>query len=359
MKRWGLFLLMEAFLAGGGLWYWQSSERDLVLDLASRDPDVVMAASRRLWEDSREGIDIGPTLIRGMQHPSPRVRSRSVLTLARMQVTSCADEAAALLADPDQGVRIQAARALRTLRGWSTPAPLLRSLEDRDETTQIRVEVAGALGQRGEPAAEAPLARIATDPSEPLGLRQEALGALGGLGAETKAPLMTQILLDPTQPIRLRQAAIAGLAKLSGPDARSALIVIAKSPEQAIPVRAHAAASLGCQGQVAEQALLRDLVAAPDQPLLVRLAAAQSLTHLDMAPANLVDLIRQGLRDPSARVRSEAACLAEAARNPDLEGELQSALDREEHRRVRRSLGSALNRLRQDAEMDPDSALAR
>jgi HEAT repeat protein len=266
MKRLGLLLLTAAFLVGGGLWVWQGSERDLVLDLASRDPDVVMAASRRLWEDSREGIDIGPTLLRGMQHPSPRVRSRAVLTLARLQVTSYADEAVALLADPDQGVRIQAARALRTLQGWSTPVPLLRSLEDRAEALQVRMEVASALEKRKEPAAEVALARIATDPSEPLELRQEALEALGGLGAETKAQPMVQILLDPKQPIRLRQAAIAGLARLSGPDARSALILIARSPEQAVSVRAHAAASLGCQGQADEQALLRDLVASPAPP---------------------------------------------------------------------------------------------
>jgi hypothetical protein len=78
-----------------------------------------------------------------------------------------------------------------------------------------------------------------------------------------------------------------------------------------------------------------------------------------MAPANQADLIRQGLRDPSARIRSEAACLAEAARDPDLEGDLQKALSLEENRCAQHNLRSALNRLRRDAEMDPDSALYR
>ncbi len=359
MRRMGLLLLMAALLAGGGFWLWKRSQRDPILDLASHDPDVVTAASRRLWEDSRDGIDIGPSLVRGMQHPSPRVRSRSVLTLARMQVNSHADEAAALLTDPDEGVRIQAARALGTLRGWSTPAPLLRSIEDRGEKTQIRVEVASALGQRGEPAAEEPLARIATDPSEPLELRQEALVALGGLGAEAQAPLMARILLDPKQPIRLRQAAIHGLEKLRVPEAGSALIDLMGHPEESVPLRAKAARALGYRAQLAEQALLRQHVADSQTPLLVRLAAADALTRLGAPPTGLADLIRQGLRDPSARVRSEAACLAEATRDPDLERDLQSALAQEEHRRVRKSLEAALNRLRKDAEMDPDSALAR
>jgi len=359
MKRVGLLLLLAALLAGGSLWLWKLSQRDLVMDLASPDPDVVMAASRQLWEDSRDGIDIGPLLMRGLQHPSPRVRSRSVLTLARMQVNSHADQAAALLADPDEGVRIQAARALRTLRGWTNPTPLLQSLEDHRELAQVRVEVASALAKRRESASEEPLARIASDPSEPVELRQEALMALGDMGLEARAPFVVQILRDPKQPLRLRNAAVHSLARLSGPVARSALVDVAKNPRESVSVRASAAASLGCQGQATEQALLRDLVADPQQPLRVRLAAAQSLTHLGMAPTNVATLIREGLQDPSARVRSEAACLAETTRDPDLERDLQHALAREERRHVRQSLRSALNRLRKDAELDPDSALAR
>ncbi len=359
MKRLGWLLLGVALLLGGSLWLWQRSQRDIILDLGSNDPDLVMAASRQLWEDSRDGVEIGPILLRGMKHPSPQVRSRSVLTLARMQVFSHADEAAALLADPDQGVRIQAARALRTLRGWTDPNPLLQRLEDRHELTQIRVEVAGALGKRRESTSEEPLARIASDPSEPLELRQEALMALGSLGAEARTAFMAQILCDPEQPIRLRQAAIHGLAGFSGAEARSALIQVAADPQEPVAVRAKAAASLGCQGREAEQALLRELSADPQQPLLVRLAAAQALSHEGSPPAVLDSLVRLGLQDESARVRMEAACLAEASRNPDLGDLLQEALDREKRRRVRESLESALKRLRQDAEMDPDKALAR
>lgn len=372
------------------------ARRDRVGDLASHDPEVVVDAAREFYLDSVRGVDVGPELARGLVHASPQVRSRCVKTVARLGLSSYTGQIVDLLDDPDEAVRIQAAVALRTLRAWSSPAPLLRVLQDRRQVDRIRVDLAYALGQRREPRAAPVLERIAMDPAEPVRVRREALEALGVIGSVSRVPLLVRVLQDPDLDPRLRRAAARGLGDLHTPAARAALVWALARPErpaggastarrlgwrvglgekggpQACPetvehpgdaevdrIRVDAARSLGCQRTPEEATHLEACAAAAGEPLLLRLTAARSLDDLGAPWTGRTALIQEGLEDEDWEVRSEAASLAASAGDPDLYDALQRASMRETDGRVRCSLDGALARLQAGAQVDPDSALAR
>ncbi len=317
-----------------------------------------MAAAQQIWLDARRGVDVGPDLVRGLKHPSVRARSLCISSLVRLNIRAHADDVAALLADPDERVRIHAARALRQLGSWQDPTPLLRGLVDRSQAERLRVDLAWALGERREPSAEEPLARIAADPAEAMLLRQEALQALGRLASEGRIPYLAQILESRERPLELRVAAAKALGQLAAPPARAALRKAASRQREAEVVRAEAASSLGSHGGAEDIPVLKGLAETPDQSLQVRLAAASALTRLQVAPEGVNRLIRQGLRHPSPRIRAEAACLARETGDPEVGEDLRRALAGESSRKVRGELRAALRRLQTDARMDPDSGLA-
>ena len=355
MKRLLLVAVVALLVLGVGLRAWRGLARDPIADLASSDPDLVVAAARQLWFDSQRGIDVGPDLARGLKSPQAKVRSRCVRTLARFNRSAYTDEVAALLRDPDEGVRIQAAVALRTLRDWHDPRPLLQDLQDRGQLLRIRVDLAYALGERGEPAAEATLAGLAGDPSEPARLRQEALLALGQLCARTRVPLLLGILEDPTQELRVRLASAQALGHLRTPEALAALRRVAGHPQGPDRLRGQAAESLACCD--GEEAFLRSLATDPKVPTLVRLSAALGSHRQGDPLPGLADLIQEGLLDPSEHVRSKAACLARVTAEPDVEQALRTALGREQDQRVRCEMEGAWRRLKEASRMDPDTAL--
>jgi len=358
MRRLWLWALVGTLLLGPVLWTWRPAPRDPVADLASPDPEVVMAASQQIWLKARRGIDVGPDLVGGLASPSARARSLSISTLMRLELKKHADDIAALLTDRDVAVRIQAAKALRELGGWTDPEPLLRGLGNRNLEERVRVDLAWALADRCEPSAEQPLAALAADPTENANLRQEALQTLGRVASPGRIPFLARFLEEQGDPLELRLAAAKALGQMADPAAREALRRAANRGPEVDLVRATAAISLGCHGQAEDQAALLALSGASDQPLIVRLGAAEALITLGNPPSNLTDLIRQGLDHPRPRMRAEAACLAGAAGIPELSEDLQAALEKEESRRVQRELRSALRNLRVDERMDPDSGLA-
>ncbi len=358
MRRLWIRALVGLLLLVAGLWMWRPSPRDPVADLGSPDPEVVMAASQQLWMKAHQGVDVGPDLVRGLAHPAARARSLSISSLVRLDMKNHADDIAALLADRDVAVRIQAAKALRELGGWTNPGPLLRGLQDRSLDERVRVDLAWALGNRRDSSAEGPLARLAADATEPLNLRQEALEALGALAPADRIPFLVRFLDGQEQPLNLRLASARALGRMADPAAGEALRLAASRRQDADLVRAEAAASLANHGREQDRAALRALAEAADQPLVVRLGAAQALVTMGQPPAELTDLVRQGLAHPWPGLRADAACLAGSARIPELSEDLRAAMERETSRRVRGELRAALRSLRVDERMDPDSGLA-
>lgn len=357
VKRLLAVLLGILAVLGGVLWMAWRPSRDLVEDLASPDPDVVVAAARRVWVDTLAGVDVGPDLARGLKHPSARVRSRCLRTLARLGRSAYVDDVVALLQDPDESVRIQAALALRELRSWKDPAPLIRVLLDERQGERIRVDVAWSLGERRHPAAEEPLARVAADPTQPPRVRQEALEALGALGAVQRVALLRKVLEAPAESRRVRRAAAKGLGQLRVPESRQALEDTLERRGDDELVRAQAARSLGCQREPAEIPRLRAHAEDPAEAVAVRLGAAQALHELGGPVEGLVDLVRRGLEDDNRMVRLEAACLADEVADPALVPALEAAAAREPECGADCIFNDALRKLRKDAAVDPDAAL--
>lgn len=360
MKRFSVALFLASVALGSGIFLWTRPPRDLVQELASDDPEVVVAAARQIWLDSVEGVDHGPELAAGLKHESPRIRARCLKTLQRLNLNAYADAVVPLLQDPVESVRIQAAVALRDLRGYRDPAPLLAVFRDRSQADRVRVDVAWSLAERGERTSAPAFAEVAADRSEPGRVRVEAVRSLATLRVADQVPLLSRLVRDEAEEPRLRRAAMLGLGKLPTPESRALALQVLADEKLAPRLRGEAAQALGCHQDPANVPVLESYLA-PRHDLLVRLRAAKALCELDAPPQELAALVEEGLASPDAHTRSESACLAVESAEPGVLETVKAALQQEGDAKVKCELQSAVCKMEgraQEVEVDPDAALA-
>lgn len=357
MKRFAVALFLVSMLLGAGLFLWTRPPRDLAQELASEDPEVVVAAARQIWLDSVNGIEHGPELAAALGHESPRVRARCLKTLWRLNLNSHADAVVPLLRDPVERVRIQAAVALRDLRGYRDSAPLIETFRDRAQLDRVRVDVAYSLAERGERSAVEHFVQVAGDPEEPVRVRMEAVRGLATMRLREHAPLLMGLVRDEAQHLRLRRTAMESLGRLPTPQTRAFALQALADETLPVRLRAEAAGTLGCQGDPSAVPALQAFLAPPHE-LLVRVRAAQALTELEAPPADVLPLVREGLASEDPAVRSETACLAVHSPQADLLEVVKAAAAREGDSKVKCDLDQAVCRLEGAAEVDPDAALA-
>jgi len=197
-----------------------------------------------------------PACNRNIQRQIARLRSRDPDT--RYQAAGCLGDAgdpaavgplAALLTDPESGVRWKAAEALGKL-GPPAVGPLTESL--KSESVDVRWMAAVALGDIGDPAAVPALMEALDD--EDSYVRSRAALALSAIGEPARDLLITALR---SKNGRVRQGAALALGKIGGEEAVAVLIGSLLDPDEG--VRERAASALGDIGETAVPALLAAL----------------------------------------------------------------------------------------------------
>jgi HEAT repeat protein len=175
------------------------------------------------------------------------------------------------LADPEEFVRWQAARALAAQEAAHSFAMLAEALND-----------------------DSPLRRAG------------AAEAMGYQGGEAASVILCKHLADPEW--RVRVAVALALRDLADPSTAPCLLPLLDDKEP--DVRCAAASALGRIGSPATAKPMADALSEPGQPLLVRRALAAALVrtaHPEVQPVLLAILSTGPQRDPDPQVRGYAA----------------------------------------------------
>jgi hypothetical protein len=188
---------------------------DLVRLLDDRDAEVRLVAARALGElgDPTAARPLLESLVRARSVPL-RVVARS---LARLGPTAGTMLVEGLQSRTAQGRAVCA--EICGLVGVTGAQPALLEIMDRDPDDDVRIRAARALGRIGLPSALPALVR-ATDTSQPLALRAVAARALGDLGGPGPVEFLEVLLGDPDHRVStnagqsMARVGAAGLARL-------------------------------------------------------------------------------------------------------------------------------------------------
>lgn len=325
-----------------------------VQDMVSPNPEVALSTIRSVSTRAAAGENVLPELVRGLQHPDSRVRARCVRLLGVLNANDHADEVAAALADEDPYVRVQAALALRSLRAYEDPSPLLKALANRDEAERVRVNVARSLAEKRELTARSAFAGVVRNRAEAEPIRVAAVAGLGTLRAERQ--LLLEVAADPREPHQVRRHA---LIALGNQDAAGFLRGVALSGADE-HLRGDAAVALARSGEPGTRELYDELLQEPRSPLYVRVQSTRGIWLMqEVAPA-CAPLLREGLESEDPDVRRQSAVLAREADAFGVCDELQAARNRETDPEAQAALDEALGQLAPEglAVADPDRMLS-
>ncbi|WP_292365513.1 MULTISPECIES: HEAT repeat domain-containing protein [unclassified Methanoculleus] len=188
-------------------------------------------------------------LIARLSSRDPETRYRAAGCLGDAGVSAAVEPLAALLADPEVGVRWKATEALGRL-GSPAVGPLTESL--RSDDVDVRWMAAVALGGIGDPAAIPALMGALNDGDAYV--RSRAALALGAIGEAAREGLIASLSAGNE---RVRWGAALALGSIGGESAIKALIGALRDPDG--DVRQRAAGALGDIGEPALPSLIEAL----------------------------------------------------------------------------------------------------
>jgi len=182
------------------------------------------------------GAQAAASARKALADPDPFVRWRAVQALSRLGVRDVVEQLGALVTDESWRVKVTALELLGTIAGERmkrTSAEisgnqviepvrtyLMRALEDPDE--RVRLAAARALARNHDDAAYEPLVTLLKDGS--LFVRDEAALALGDLGEMRAAMDLVEAVADPRNMVSeegrdwARWGAVKALIKITGQD---------------------------------------------------------------------------------------------------------------------------------------------
>jgi HEAT repeat protein len=221
------------------------------------DPDeqVRLMAARTAGELRMRGV--GATVVSWLNDPDPRLR---VAACGLIDPEPSAEVVAALgrvLGDAVPEVRRAAASALGAADSSDAVAPLLGRLDD--SVVAVRLEVVRALDHIGDARAVLPLVSKLQDGDADL--RAAAARALGALGDHQAIPTLMLALQDPADNVRVEALhALGALRAEAAVSAIAALLSVAEpsAPEAGSPQTR--AAALGALGRIGTAQALRLLL---------------------------------------------------------------------------------------------------
>ncbi|WP_214084338.1 HEAT repeat domain-containing protein [Methanoculleus sp.] len=188
-------------------------------------------------------------LIARLSSRDPETRYQAAGCLGDAGVPGAVEPLAALLADPEVGVRWKATEALGKL-GSPAVGPLAGGL--RSDDVDVRWMAAVALGEIGDPAAIPALMGALND--EDAYVRSRAALALGAIGEVAREGLVANL---STGNERVRWGAALALGSIGGESAIAALIGALRDPDG--DVRQQACGALGDIGEPALPSLIEAL----------------------------------------------------------------------------------------------------
>jgi quinoprotein glucose dehydrogenase len=222
-------------------------------------------------------------------HASKGVRIAAVVALRRLRHA----DAARFLADADQDVVLEAARAINDDGGIDAALPsLARALESKTATGDAFLRRAiNANLRTGDAAAVARLAAFAGDAARSEPMRVEAIAAIGVFPSPSPMDRVDGYYIGQAKP-RQSAAAQAALLKL-----------LAASGQATAPLKVALAEAAGrLQAQGAAATLVAQLRSDPSPQ--VRVASLQALQALKVA--NMEEVMKLAVADESADVRRAA-----------------------------------------------------
>ncbi len=233
-----------------------------------------------------------------LQSDDPAKRLEAVIELAKYDVALTQTHLIRALADDDEKVRHQAAKALG--QGGALAAVPIMIEWLGDQSAQTKAVAAEALGDIGGVDATAALIRSLGDP-EAL-VRQRAVKALGTIGKKGNANVVIALIprLEDPKP-EVKNATIQQLEELG--DKRAVIPLVAKFGETARETRRLAVRAVGKLGDPSAVPALTRLLGDLDEE--VRTAAVGSLGSLGAVDA--IDALTEQLSGPSDTYRAKVA----------------------------------------------------
>jgi HEAT repeat protein len=236
---------------------------------------------RRSAHRSQEAI---AALMGALADPEEFVRWQAARALAAQEASQVFPALTQALSDPEPLRRAGAAEAMGYQGGEAASVTLCKHVSDRDP--RVRVAVAGALRDLVDPNAVSCLLPLLAD--ENTEVRCTAASALGHIGSPASAKPLADALAEPGQPLLFRRALAAALVRAAHPEAQPVLLVALSDPDP--QVRGYAAEALGQVGDEAayaalsaarsdESALLRGTVGSQAREALVMLERRGRRSH--------------------------------------------------------------------------------
>jgi HEAT repeat protein len=234
----------------------------------------------------------------GLQSDDPAKRAEAVNALAEYDIELTQAHLMKALDDPDERVRLQAARALGKGGALAAVPAMIDWLAN--PKPEVRSAAATALGDIGGTEATAALTRSLSDPD--AAVRKDTVRALGAIGS--RGNLTVVIALIPRledDKADVRQATIEQLEKLG--DRRAVIPLVARFSDTGATVRAAAVRAIGRLGDRSAVPALIRLMNDPDQN--VRMAAVGSLGVLGAVDA--IDALTEQLSSGDDAYRAKVA----------------------------------------------------
>lgn len=264
---------------------------------------------------------------------SAAVRRVALLCLRRLKDPAIAR----FLADPDQGLRVEAARAINDAPISDAMPALALELEKADCPEAILTRAINANFRLGEPANAIRLTAFATRTDAPETARVEALNALA---AWKNPPARDRVVglwrpLEPRDPSAAREALTAEAENILSQRSAAVSVSLVKAA--------------GKLRAVAIAPRLLHVLQNPDQPVEVRREIPAALALLD--PETLPQAMKTALLDSDSSIRRAAVELLDQVEVPNVAGLLEELITTEADYRLAQSALTTLGRI-ESAEAD-------
>jgi HEAT repeat protein len=244
-----------------------TSEAHALAGLQSENPHCRWESAAFLGRSAHRSREAIAALVAALADPEEFVRWQAARALAAQEQANVFPALTDALNDEEPLRRAGAAEAMGYQGGEAASVILCKRLPDPD--VRVRLAVAQGLGDLADPTAVPCLLPFLAD--EDADVRRAVAGALGRIGNPAAAKPLTDALSQSNQPVLVRRAVAAALVHTAHPEAQPALVaVLSPGPgrDSDPQVRGYAADALGQIGD--ERAYAALSAASADEGLLLK-----------------------------------------------------------------------------------------
>jgi hypothetical protein len=238
-----------------------TSEAQALVGLKSENPHCRWESAAYLGRSAHRSREAITALVSALADPEEFVRWQAARALAAQDSAHSFPILVEALNDPDPLRRAGTAEAMGYQGGEAASVTLCKHVADPEP--RVRVAVASSLRELADPSAADCLLPLLAD--EDSDVRCAVASALGRIGSPGTAKPMADALTLPGQPLLVRRALAAALVRTAHPEAQDALLAALSDADP--QVRGYAAEALGHVGNEAVTAALSN--AALDQTALL------------------------------------------------------------------------------------------